>query len=138
MQKNTGVWVDHRRAVIVSLAGENESVETVESDVESQPTDTTGGRGAHPGNPTKFPEGRAERNFDQHLKKFYSDVESKLDGAAKILIIGPGQAKTEFKKHLEHNKRFADIPVEVEPADRMDQQEVARKIREYFHQPQPS
>jgi hypothetical protein len=138
MQKSIGIWVDHRRAVIVSLMGEHQSIETVDSGVHSQPANESGGRGAGgqnskgAGNPTRIPEGEEERNFDQHIKKFYREVESNLDGAVSILIFGPGQARMELKKHLESNKRFSDINIETEAADRMSTEEATRKTREHF------
>lgn len=139
MQKSTGIWVDHRKAVIVSLMGEHQSIETVESDVQTQPAKESGGKGAGgqnskgAGNPTRIPEGQEGRNFEQHIKKFYREVESNLDGAVSILIFGPGQAPKELKKHLESNKRFSDIDIETEAADRMSTEEVVRKTREHFH-----
>lgn len=132
MAKSAGVWIDHRKAVVVSMIEDHESIETVESDVERQPTNMTGGRGPSSGNPTRIPEPEKERNFQQHVKKFYQDVEPRLDGANSIVIFGPGPAKTEFKKHLENNKRFSDVDIQTDTADNMSDEDIKRKTREYF------
>ena len=44
MKRKVGLWIDHRKAVIVSLTGEEEEMELVRSNVEKQIRRAAGSR----------------------------------------------------------------------------------------------
>ncbi|MFE8070619.1 hypothetical protein QQM79_06125 [Marinobacteraceae bacterium S3BR75-40.1] len=135
MEQNVGIWVDHRRAVLVSfVAGGEEMVQSVESDMDKQPPHETGGSKGHPGGQQSIvSEENRERHFEQHMKTYYREIEARLNNAAGIYIFGPGEARKELKKHLERNHSLADKIQKVEPADKMLDKEIVRQARNYFH-----
>lgn len=47
-------------------------------------------------------EDRLERKAESHLKSFYDEVIAGLKEADALLILGPGEAKDELLKRIEH------------------------------------
>jgi hypothetical protein len=125
-----GLWIDHRRAVIVTLSDEGDTTKVVESDVEHH-VRFSGGSGGSRGSREGGGEEARERHFEGQLSKYYGDVVERIRDAEAILIFGPGEAKGELKAHLEHAGLGARI-VGVETADKMTDGQIAAKARKQF------
>jgi stalled ribosome rescue protein Dom34 len=120
MKTNVGVWVDHKKAVIVSRTDDEEKIHTILSGME--------GRVHHSG---EIPEDQQEHRFTNHLHEYYDKVISFLHNADSILILGPGEAKGELKTRLESEAPRERI-VGIETVDKMTDRQVAAKVRKYF------
>jgi hypothetical protein len=117
------LWIDHRKAVIVTVADEGEVTRVIESRVERHVR--------HSGGPQSEPEDTRERRFDGELAKFYDEVIEAVRDAEAIMIFGPGEAKVELETRLRHDKSGARI-VSVETVDKMTDRQVAAKVRQRF------
>ena len=116
---------------LVSAAGETRL--EVDSNVEKQPGRFAGVRSTVPFEPQQAPaDDSREREFTGHLNQYYAAVIAAIRAAKSILIFGPGEAKGELKKRLEHAKLGKQI-VAIETADKMTDRQIAAKVREYFH-----
>ena len=70
------------------------------------------------------------RKWTEHLNHYYDKVISSLQKAESLLIMGPGEAKTELKKRLERttlNRR----EIQVETVDKLTENQIVEKVREY-------
>lgn len=128
-----GLWIDHRKAIIVTLSREGDRTEEILSHVETHP-----GRLANV-DKTKSYEDRQPRSdehqlseFNSHIGKYYDQVIKAIGNAEAILIIGPGEAKGEFKKRVEHARQGARI-VGIKVADKMNNMQIAAKVRDFFN-----
>ena len=133
MQKQVGLWIDHRKAVIVTLTGTDEShqIKQVISHLENE-VRPAAGWAAHSGQDFRSnAEDRQERRVRGHLDRYYDEVISAIRDAHSILILGPGEAKGELKKRIE-SKKTKDRKVAVEAADEMTDPQIAAKVRQYF------
>lgn len=132
MTTQAGLWIDHRKAVIVLSSEEGDTTKLVASDVEKHVRFSGGPRagGSH-GSREGAGEDTRERHFEGQLRKYYDEVTAYIRGADAILIFGPGEAKGELKTHLEHEGLGARI-VGVETVDKMTDRQVAAKVRERF------
>jgi hypothetical protein len=132
MERKVGLWIDHRRAVLVSFVGEEEKVELIESHVEKHVRASGGSRSKTPYGPEDVvAEDSLERRFRGHLHKYYDEVISHIRDAGAILIFGPGEAKNELEKHIE-SKELRGRIVGVETVDKMTDHQIAAKVRDYF------
>jgi hypothetical protein len=64
--------------------------------------------------------------------KAYQEIISRIQDANEILILGPGEAKTEIKKELEKSRELALKKVTVKPADKMTERQTAARVRQFF------
>jgi len=132
MKTTVGLWIDHRKAVIVAVSEQGEETREIESKVEKQPGRFEGVRSTTPYESQHVSaDDSRERRFTGHLHGYFDEVIAHIRDAESILIFGPGEAKGELKKRLERDNLGGRI-VAVQTVDRMTDREVAAKIREYF------
>jgi hypothetical protein len=132
MKGKVGLWIDHRRAVIVFLAGQEEEIKVISSSVEKQIRRAAGSRSGGPFESQSVPSGDSQqRAFTGHLDTYYAELISCIRDAESILIVGPGEAKGELKKHLEREGLGGRI-VGFETVDKMTDPQIAAKVRQHF------
>ncbi len=135
MKREVGLWIDHRQAVIVTVADKGEEIKLVRSNIEKQIQRAAGSRSGGSFESQAVPSnGRQQRKFTEHLNTYYNEVISCIRDAESILIFGPGEAKGELKKRLEREKLSGRI-VGVETVDEMTDSQIAVKVRQYFLSP---
>jgi hypothetical protein len=132
MKREVGLWIDHKQAVIVTVADKGEEIKLVISNVEKQIQRAAGSRSGGSFESQAVPSnGRQQREFTGHLNIYYNEVISCIRDAESILIFGPGEAKGELKKHLEREGLGGRI-VGIETIDKMTDPQIAAKVRQYF------
>ena len=124
MKRKVGLWIDHRKAVIVSITGDQEEINSITSDMEKHVRFSGGAQ-------KDSEEDERDRKFTNHLNKYYDEVVSFIRDAVSILIVGPGEAKVEFKKRLENEKQLGRV-VDIETVDKMTDNQIAAKVRSHF------
>ena len=124
MRREVGVWIDHKKAVIATIAGRNEEMTHVTSNM--------GQRVRYSGAAQKdAAEDQRDRRFTSHLNKYYDRVVACIRDADSILILGAGEAKIELRERLDKELLGGRI-VGVEAADKMTDGQVAARVREHY------
>lgn len=132
MKKKAGVWIDHRKAVIVFLIGDKQEIKHINSNVEKQIQRAVGSRSGGKFESQLVPsDNRQQSEFTEHLNAYYNEIISDLRDAESILILGPGEAKGELKKHLESQK-LGELIAGIETIDNMTDPQIAAKVRDFF------
>jgi hypothetical protein len=131
MKKEVGVWIDHKKAVIVT--GNGETLKKLESNMENFVRPGNGGsKGKTPAGTMVFDaEDQRERHFIEHLNKFYATVIAHVHDAGAILIFGPGEAKFELEKKLKNNELHKHV-IGIESSDKMTDRQIAAKVKNFF------
>jgi stalled ribosome rescue protein Dom34 len=133
MKEKVGLWIDHRKAVIVKIEDEGEKIKLIKSNIEKQVRPSGGSRSRTVYGPQDVSaEDTREKRFMGHLEKYYDEVVSSLRDAESILIFGPGEAKGELKKHIEKHKELSGHIAGVETADKMTEAQILAKVRQFF------
>jgi hypothetical protein len=129
--KQIGLWIDHKRAVILTMDEDGETMQTIESGIEH--LRLRGANRARTPYSAQYQKGddQLDKQYNGYLNKYYESVITHLRGADEVFILGPGEAKMELKKRLELQK--AGPPVAgVFSADKMTERQLAAKVREHF------
>jgi hypothetical protein len=126
MKKIAGLWIDHRKAVIVIVSEAGEQIKEITSNMEKH-TRFTGGNASMDGST----EDVRDRQFGNHLNNFYEQVIAVVRGVDSIQVFGPGEAKHELVKRMERDG-MKDRILSVETVDKMTDHQVAAKVRENF------
>jgi len=131
MRTKVGLWIDHRKALIVAVTDKGEEIRLVISKV-GQPGRSGGMRSTTSYESQLVPaDDSRERRSTGLLNIYYNAVIACIRDAESILIFGPGEAKGELKKRLVRNKLHGRI-VGIETIDRMTDRQIASKVRRYF------
>ena len=134
MRLKVGLWIDHRKAIIVAVTDKGEEIKLIISKVEKQPGRSAGIRSTTSYESQQVPaDDSRERKLTGHLNIYYDAVVACIRKAESILIFGPGEAKGELKKRLERNKLAGRI-VSIETIDKMTDHDIAEKVRKYFQE----
>ena len=132
MKDKAGVWIDHRKAVIVVVSSTGEHTALIVSNVEKHPERTGDSPLKGPYESRQVPaDDSRQRALTGELNIYYDAVIAALRTAESLIIFGPGEAKGELKKRLVKNKLGGRVAA-VETVDKMTDRQIAAKVREYF------
>ena len=132
MKTRVGLWIDHKKANIVTVTDKGEKMGLIVSKVEKQPRRSGDSPLKGPYEPYQVPpQDSLQRTLTEHLNIYYDAVIASIRGAESILIFGPGEAKGELKERLEKNGLGGRI-VGIETADKMTDRQIEAKVRQRF------
>ena len=132
MRTKVGLWIDHRKAIVVVVTDKGEEIGLIVSKVEKQlqRSGDSPFKGRYEARKVPADDSR-QRTFTAHLNIYYEAVIASLRDAESILIFGPGEAKGELKKRLEKRKLDGRI-AGVETVDKMTNRQIAAKVRQHL------
>jgi len=134
MKKQIGLWIDRRSAVIVTLNEGEASLQRIPSNLRKHVRNAGGTRSKSPYGPRQImAEDKRENEFLNHLNHYYQEVIGHLRDAESILILGPGEAKTELKKRLE-DENLGERIVGVESVDKLTEPQIKAHVKAHFVQ----
>lgn len=125
MNKKVGLWINRKKAVIVSIANDVEARRIITSDMEHYVLYST----VIPGDGS--PENVRDRRYWNHLGEYYDNIIAHIRDAAEIQIFGPGEAKHELQKHLE-SEGLATHIVSLEDAGTLTNLQIAAEVQKRF------
>jgi hypothetical protein len=132
MKTKVGLWLDHRKAVIVVVSDKGEEIKLMVSKVEKQRRRSGGSPLKGPYEALQVPaDDSHEREFTGHLNIYYDAIIACIRDAEAILIFGPGEAKGELEKRLA-SKDLGGHIIGVETIDKMTDRQIAAKVRQRF------
>lgn len=133
LKKKMGVWIDHREAILVSIKGDESTVERFVSNAESHYRPSGGNKS---GGTSVAQDILKEKSTDERLKhqyhKFYGQVIAKTANANKIFIFGPGEAKRELVGEIGKIKGPHVKVADVRPSDRLTEREIVAKVGAFY------
>jgi hypothetical protein len=132
MKTRTGLWIDHRKAIIVAVTDKGEEIGLIISKAEKQLRRAGDSPLKGPREAYQVPaDDSRQRSLTEHLNIYYDAVIASISGAELIMIFGPGEAKGELKKRLER-KNLGGRIASVETVDKMTDRQIAAKVRQHF------
>ncbi|MCM2264137.1 MAG: hypothetical protein NDI73_02985 [Desulfuromonadales bacterium] len=132
MNTKAGLWIDHKKAIVVLIKATGEEIKQISSNAEKQlrRTGSTPLQGNFESQQVPA-DGSRQRIFTGQLNAYYDEVIALIREAESILIFGPGEAKNQLKDRLADN-HLEERVVGTESADIMTDPQIAAKVRQYF------
>ena len=121
-----GVWIDHRKAVLVHVGQGDPEAQTVRSGVSVK--DQADG---------VPPQDTPEDSSRSQLEKYYRKILRGLRDAQVVFLFGPGEAKLELKRMLLRSRTLAGKLVGLETTEAMTDEQIVARVREVFKQHTP-
>jgi hypothetical protein len=123
--RQMAMWIDHDEARVFHVDGQASDESTFKSAQHHVHR--------HPGN-----QETKTRNHPQDEPVFFSAVIAALQGAERILVMGPSVTKLHFLKYAqEHAAAVASRIVGLETADHPTDPQLVAHVRQYFHTEKP-
>jgi len=125
MTREAGLWIDHRKAVIVTVTEDGLETLQIQSNMEKHVRFSSGS------SEDGSAEDMRDRQYANHLSRFYDLVIAAIRDVDAILIMGPGEAKGELVKRLERDE-IGERIVGIETVDKMTDRQIAERVRQEF------
>lgn len=136
MKKEVGLWIDHRRAVIVANLDQEEEIKRITSNIEKHVRFSgASNAGDASGSHNDASEDGRDRRFDDQLNAYYDEIITYLRDASSILVMGPGEAKVELQKRFEGHERTGCI-VAIKTTDKMTDDQIVAEVHQHFRESQ--
>ena len=119
MMKTVGLWIDLQKAVIVSATEQVVGIEFINSHIDSCRWQL---------DVWKLPAAIRQRMSDDQLGRFYKNVSGCVLDARSILILGPGEAKSELRMQL-GTDNYSGTIVGFESAGSMTNSQIVNKVQ---------
>jgi len=120
-QKNLGIWMDYANANLIDLNSESKS-QTITSKFNFEVKDEA----------IRKSEKLMHNKEQQMDEAYYKQVAGVILNYDNVLLFGPTNAKTELYNYLKKDLHFKDIKIDVEPADKMTDNEKNAFVRKHF------
>ena len=129
--KNVGIWLDTRKAVIVTLTP-NVNLEVLRSNIEEN-RPKGGSRSKSPNGPviTIKEKGFLEKRKHQS-NAFFKDIVDRIKESDNLYIMGPSQSKNELNDYLMKQHTFSPNIIKLDPADSMTDNQIIAQVKQIF------
>jgi hypothetical protein len=136
MEKQVGIWIDTKKAIIVTLDGhKEEKITEIDSEVENNVYhNKEGNKGTfsgsnHSDNETKF-DNRKKEQMDYYLEAVM-DYIKKSDY---LYIFGPGETKLKLEQKIRDEKSLGKINLKaVETTDSMTLNQIVAQVKDFYN-----
>jgi stalled ribosome rescue protein Dom34 len=133
MKDVVGLWIDHREAVMVTVGDGKTAVTHIDSQVDKDHRLSGGSRSKTPYGPQDVASEQKFENRRMHqLDRFFEALEDRIRAAEQIFVMGPGEAKGEFVKHLRKTRELKDRIAGVETRDKMTENQIVADVKEFY------
>jgi hypothetical protein len=136
MKKQTGIWIDTSRAVIVTLHNGQEKTTEIQSNVENRVYhNQEGDKGTFIGSHHANNDNKFKNRHDHELDEFYEKVLDQVKSTDELYVFGPAEAKDELKQKLYDEKPFDISKLKsVETTDKMTPNQIVAQVKEFYEQ----
>jgi stalled ribosome rescue protein Dom34 len=132
MTINAGVWIDHHKAVVVLLTDDREDMLQILPEHGASMRSPANARLTHSYSRNDYvAEDKRERKVMARVDQFYDQVVACIRDAQAILILGPGEAKGEFRRRIATRKLRGHV-AEMKTCARLTDQQIADYVRQHF------
>ena len=135
MKKQTGIWIDTSKAIIVTFTDGKEHITEIESDIENRiyhdkESDKGTFMGSHHINSERTFDDRKKHQYDHFLKHVLSHIKE----SDELYVFGPSETKIKLKQKIDDGKTIADNKLKsVETADSMTLNQVVAKVKKFYN-----
>lgn len=132
MTMNAGIWIDHYRAVVILLTDEGQEMLQIRSDEGVSARSPAGLRAKNSYTPQDFAvEGKREQRVQMQLNSYYDQIIACVREAQGLVILGPAQAKVEFRNRLVSQNVKSHI-AELKTPPTLTDDQIADYVRQHF------
>ena len=124
MSHEVGVWIDHKKAVVVTISTGQVSTKTLMSDL--------GPHTRYSGSQEGGGEKKYEERHNLRLDQYYDEVISQVGQPDALLLFGPGEAKLQLKDRLSRSNVLSESIVAVESADKLTDPQIVAKVKDHY------
>lgn len=129
-----GVWLDKKKAVIVTLHDGEESINTIFSNIEHY--HVYGGSGTRlKGGPQDVVQDSKYLEREKHeIKRYFDDIILEINKASAIVLFGPAEMRKKLNKEIIQNHAYIITKIkDVVKTDSMNKKQIKAWVKNFFN-----
>lgn len=136
MKKQTGIWIDSTKAIIVTLDGGKESITEILSGMEDNVYhDKEGDKGSFFGSQHINSDKTFEERKKHQMNTFLKDVLTTVNASDELYLFGPAETKIKLEKKIHEDKSTNTGKLKsVETSDNMTPNQIVAKVKQFYNQ----
>lgn len=135
MKKQTGVWIDSSKAIIVTLTGGKENILEIISEIENRIYhEKEGDKGSFMGSRHINNEKKFEERKKHQVDSFLKNVTEQIKQDDELYVFGPAEIKLKLKALIESNNQLLPKLKSIETSDSMTLNQIVAKVRDFYNQ----
>lgn len=134
-KKQAGVWIDGKKAVVVTLNQKDNEVTIIPSNIEDKTHyENEGDKGSFMGRQHISHEKTFDNRKKNQLDSFLQEVICTLENVDGIYICGPAEVKDHLKKEILANQRLENAFRGIDSCEQMTENQLVAKVKKFFEQ----
>jgi hypothetical protein len=136
MEKQVGIWIDSKKALIVTLNGKKEErITEIDSEVENTVYhNKEGNKGTFSGSHHSDSETKFDNRKKEELNYYLKSVMSNIKGSDYLYIFGPGETKTNLEQKIRDEKWLGKTNLKaVETSDNITVNEIVAQVKDFYN-----
>lgn len=136
MEKQVGIWIDSKKAIIVTLDGQKEEkITEIDSEVENSVYhNKEGDKGTFSGSHHSDSEAKFDNRKKEQIDYFLKSVLFYVKGSDYLYLFGPGETKIKLEKKIRDDKSLEKINLKaVETSDSMTLNEIVAQVKDFYN-----
>ena len=136
MEKQVGIWIDSKKAIIVTLDGKKEErITEIDSEVENSVYhNKEGNKGTSSGSHHSDSETKFDNRKKEELNYYLKSVMSNIKGSDYLYVFGPGETKTNLEQKIRDEKWLGKTNLKaVETSANMTINEIVAKVKDFYN-----
>ncbi len=134
MKKQTGIWLDKEKAIIINLSEGKHTIKYLESNITI--------RERIPGEGKKFGrfggqflslENKKKNRIKKQTAKYLKKIVFEIKNSDEIVLFGPAEMKTDLEKMILENSKISSKLLAVRTADSMTENQLVAWVKEYYN-----
>lgn len=131
--KNTGIWLDKNKALIVTLEEGNETLKSISSNMDHYNVHGGSGTPQKGGPQNVVHDSKYLEREQQQLKAYFKSISKEINNTDALVIFGPAGTNEKFSKELHENYQHLSTKIKgVRKADSMTDNQVKAWVRDFF------
>jgi hypothetical protein len=133
MKKQTGIWLDSSKAIVVTLSGTEENVKEIQSDIENRiHHDSEGDQGTFMGQHHLSQERKFDERKRHQIENYVKRIIESIRNDDELYVFGPSEIKLRLKSMIEEDKQISTRLKSVETSDKMTLNQVIAKVKDFY------
>lgn len=134
MKKQTGIWIDSTKAIIITLSDGEQKITEIQADIENRIHHNNEGdkgsfiRNQHISNEKKFEE-RKKHQVNTFLKNVLEQVKQDDE----FYVFGPGEIKLKLKTLIENTNHLSSKLKSIETSDSMTPNQLVAHVKKFYN-----
>jgi hypothetical protein len=136
MEKQVGIWIDSKKAIIVTLNSKKEErITEIDSEIENTVYhNKEGNKGTFSGSHHSDSETKFDNRKKEEMNYYLKSVMSNIKGSDYLYIFGPGETKTNLEQKIRDEKWLGKTNLKaVETSDNMTINEIVAKVKDFYN-----